>query len=217
MRRRAPRIWFISFLCQTALSPVLQCAASASAIPLSVSINQLGNWPRWPEWPLRTTKALAARLPFRHGTWWHLRSLGEIRAFKASYATLLFAPLIAKEHGLRNVLGLGTLVIGLAYFAAVFLFLATFLYDAFCPTIIKRFAVPIDYFRELLQASEAAIRVHLVDVPPKTFGEAHTEYDNQARRLPNVRRCCLVSYLLAGACMAALLADRAYQVAYSLF
>jgi hypothetical protein len=124
----------------------------------------------------------------------------------------VLAPLVARAHGIRNVLHLGSLVLGLGFFGSVFLMLATFLYDAFCPTVIKRFAVPIDYFRELTEVSDLARRAGVKDVAPKTFEVALADYDTQARRSPIARLACLVSYAAAGGCVAALLVDRAYEV-----
>ena len=145
-------------------------------------------------------------------SWWNLRAVGEIRVLRVSYLAIAFVPLLARAEDLIEQLAISKTILAVSYFGSVFLMSSTFLYDAFCPVVVKRFESPNDYFKSLVDLNERSHAAGVRDFALPSHEDAVTKYHAMAGSIAWVRRTCLILYLLGGGCVAFLLLQRSWLV-----
>ena len=126
-------------------------------------------------------------------SWWDLRSAGQVRVLKVSYLTILATPMLARQDGLRRWLNLPDYVLALTFISSCSLLVATIVYDVGCPSVIKRYAAPIDFFEAVISVGRLAKEVGVTDFETLSYKRAVDDYEVQASRSPRLRSICAVS------------------------
>lgn len=145
-------------------------------------------------------------------TWWHLRSVGEVRVLRVSYFAIALIPLLARQDRIQDLLGLPRYVLALGYFSSCALMVATFIYDVGCPNAVRMFAMPADFFAHSFDLSVKARDGGVRDLPEISYEASIAEYNAMASRSTWLRLTCFVFYTIAAVTFGALLVDRSVRV-----
>ncbi len=145
-------------------------------------------------------------------TWWHLRSVGNLKVLKVSYAVLVLVPVLSHYETVVSYLGIKPWFLAAVFFASLFLALANLIYDIACPTIVKRFASPNDLYREMLVIRELAARMYPLDEFDASLDHCVPAYRDAANERPWSRFLCATFYFAAGILFAIIFAYRSWLV-----
>lgn len=150
--------------------------------------------------------------------WRTLRPVGNFALFKVSYIVLVGVPLISRILPHLNLNDMHTHVFFFSlYFGTLLFAIGNLLFDAFCPTLIKRFESPNDLYKAMLDVTEKQQRLYPEDdwIGTKKHSREGYETQNKSRRAVCVFTFWL--YVLGGILLGIVLVERSsYVIRYAL-
>lgn len=144
--------------------------------------------------------------------WWRLRAAGDIGFLKFSYLVLIAAPLLGKHQEILDSLQIEWWYLGIIYVANFSLALANILYDAACPTIVKKFASPNELYERMLTIRELAARAYPNDGFDATLAHCTAAYRMACDSRRVAAWACFTFFFVSALGFAAILGLRTYWV-----
>jgi hypothetical protein len=149
--------------------------------------------------------------------WWRLRPVGSLLILKVSYPILVVTPYLAKYKEIAEYLGLYNWIVLTAFFASVSLALANFVYDVFCPLLVKRFDSPNTLYKEMLQIKQLSSHLYPTDKFDASLEHCRKAYIDSAAAKPIYGTICAALFLTSGVLFFIILGDRVWTVVRSIF
>lgn len=142
--------------------------------------------------------------------WSGLRPLGNFALFKVSYVALLLLPWVSRIA--EYLQAGGYTYIGALYFGDLFLALGNLVYDIRCPSVIKRWESPNDFYIQMLEVAARQQQCYPDDKWIGNLEHSKTAYLRQAYSLPATRVFCVVLYFVGLTLLAYVLVERSWHV-----
>lgn len=142
--------------------------------------------------------------------WSSLRSLGNFALFKVSYVALLVLPWVSRIA--EYLQSGGYTYIGALYFGDLFLALANLVYDIRCPSVIKRWESPDDFYIQMLDVAAKQQQCYPDDEWVGNLEHSKAAYTRLAYSLPTTRALCASLYCVGLTLLSYVLVERSWHV-----
>jgi hypothetical protein len=121
-------------------------------------------------------------------------------------------PFVSHYERVITLLGFQPWFLAAVFFGSLFLAVANLIYDAVCPTIVKRFASPNDLYKEMLCIGQMSRTLYSTDSFDASLDPCKTAYTNASNEHPNWRFICRTLYVAASVLFAIVFAYRSWLV-----
>ena len=148
--------------------------------------------------------------------WWHLRSVGSLKALKVSYIALALVPIVV-ENRLLSWIGGDKSVLFCTFFGSLFLALANLLYDTMCPTVIKRFESPNDLYHKMLEIRKLSMESYHGDDFNASKEHCFNKYNTDSKAHPKIRLVCVSLFISSAVLLGYVILNRAVRVVIESF
>ena len=148
--------------------------------------------------------------------WWHLRSVGNLKALKVSYIALALVPVVV-ENRMLSWIGGDKSVLFCTFFGSLFLALANLVYDIMCPTVIKRFESPNDLYQKMLEIRKLSLDTYYGEEFDASKEHCFKKYHSDSRSYPRVRLVCVSLFVSSAVLLGYVVLNRSYRVVVESF
>lgn len=129
--------------------------------------------------------------------WHYLRPVGNLAVLKISYITLIVIPALSGNR-LVNLIKTDSRILFFTFFANLFLALANFVYDVWCPVLIKRFSSPNDLYEKMLEIRKLSVELYPHDNFKADFVHCENKLIKDTISKPILRWLCSLLFITSG-------------------